>query len=205
MTSEQNDNSLTNRRVMAAFIFLALASILAVGGALLSFTQPPTVQYIGVSQNMQVAKIPSFADPYMSNSAIRNWAARVVVATFSLNFERYQNELSRVESDYTASAFSSVDGQLTSKKKGILPTIIANRMTASAVVTDNPRLVAYGPMRGIYRWNISFPIRLVLKGSSGSNMNTEYLVQVLIRRVNTFYNPKGVAIEQILISPYNGG
>jgi hypothetical protein len=186
------------RGLMACCIALSIGMVMAIPAVLLAFAAKPSPKIIAVTPTLQVMQLPALNQPFISDSEVADWAASTVIKTVSLGFAYYKQQLSDVQSDYTPPAFAKVYKSL--NDNDLLPTMIQDRFDITAALTQSPLVEAEGYQGGVYTWKIGFPVILNLQDTNGSNPSRQYLVTVLVRRVSVAFNPRGVAIEQLVIS-----
>jgi len=85
------------------------------------------------------------------------------------------------------------------KKSRNLETVIAKKLTVSAVPTGAPIILDQKVIGGVYKWKIQLPM-LVTYESSSTKITQPTLVTMLITRVSTLEVPKGIAIDAFYMS-----
>jgi len=185
--------------LLATCLVLGIATMIAVPALLITVASKPPPRIVAVTPDLRVMQLPSLSEPYISDSAVSDWATQTVINTVSLGFDYWQEQLSAVEDDYTPGAFKQVVASL--KNSNILPTMIAKRFDITAVPLSPPVIVASGVFKGTYTWKVTFPLSLTLEDSDGVETPKPYNVTVIVQRVSVAYNPRGVAVEQITFGP----
>lgn len=180
-----------------AMMMLAGATLLSVVCAAAAIVWRPSPGYFAVTPDLRVMKLPKLSEPFISQQGLLDWTSEVVTQTLALDFRHYHSQLNAVANDYTPNALNQVISAL--KSSGTLAMIRSQRIVTSAIPTQAPVIVNSGLMNGAYTWRIQFPL-LVSYETSGSSGNKQSLIaNVLVQRVSTLYNPRGVAIRQLVI------
>lgn len=173
---------------------LALAAV-----AMLSKPQP---SYFAVSPSLSVIQLTPLSEPYISKQGLLDWTSASVAKTLALDFSHYREQLNDVMPDYTPEGYKQIVAQLESS--GTLGMIKSQRVVTSAVPTAAPVIVAEGVVGGSYTWKIQFPLVVSYETSGNSSNRQNLIATVMVTRVPTVYNPRGVAISQLNLSQSNG-
>ena len=115
----------------------------------------------------------------------------------SLNFLEWREKLESIRPHFEDEAFKSFLSSLQSS--GILEMIQEKRLSASAVATRAPVIIASGLVGGKATWKIEFPLIVSYESSQGVESTQKLLATVLIRRASTAKTPRGVVIQQVVL------
>ena len=74
------------------------------------------------------------------------------------------------------------------------------RLSASAIVTKAPVIIASGVIGDIATWRVEFPIIVSYESSQGVESTQHLMATVLVRRADTVKSPRGVVIQQIVLN-----
>lgn len=172
-----------------------LCLCLLVIGGLLWFR--PTPQYFAATPDLRLAPLVPLSQPVLTQQGLTNWVTETVCGTMSLDFLQWREKLTRARASFSEASFKSfMDALATS---GILDMIRNKRLSASAVVTQAPVIVASGQIDGKASWKIEFPLLISYESSQGVENTQKLLATVLVRRASTVTTPRGVVIEQIIL------
>lgn len=115
----------------------------------------------------------------------------------SLDFLEWRKKLDNMRDNFDDAAYKSFLDSLQSS--GILEMIKEKRLSASAIVTEAPVIIASGVVSGIATWRIEFPIIVSYESSQGVESTQHLLATVLVRRASTAKTPRGVVIQQVVL------
>lgn len=190
------------RKVM---VILLISVLLNVGlGATLYYiiSHPPMPKYFATSINGRITPIFSLDQPNQADSALLQWANQAAIASFTYNFVSYRKELQAASEFYTAIGWQEFTRALESSNN--LAAVKAKKLIVSAVATSAPVILQKGLLNGRYSWRVQMPL-LVTYQSASQFTQDSYLVTMLIQRVSTLNNPRGIGISQIVVAPAGGG
>lgn len=147
-----------------------------------------------VTKNGQAKQIPALSAPIHTTPAVLKWASMAAVVVYTLEFARYQDQLNNAAVFFTPNGWNDYMEALTTA--GTIKQIQKNRISVSAVVSGAPVVTAEGELNGLYAWRIKLPLIVSYQGASSVQQQT-LLMDMLVRRMPTTDNPKGIGIEQI--------
>ncbi|MBQ9407137.1 MAG: DotI/IcmL/TraM family protein [Desulfovibrio sp.] len=185
------------RRAMQIAIVLAggLCLSITVIGALVVLR--PTPVFFAATPDLRLAEMVPLDKPVLTQQGLLNWATETVTNAVSLDFLEWRKKLTAAREHFSEPAFKSFLSSLESS--GILGMIQDKRLSASAVVTQAPVIVASGMIDGKASWKIEFPIIISYESSQGVESTQKLLAVVLARRASTVRSPRGVVIEQVVL------
>lgn len=190
------------RKVM---IILLISVLLNVGlGGILYYlvSHPPMPKYFATSINGRITPIVAMNEPNQSDSAIAQWANQAAIASFTYNFVNYRAELESASEFFTAEGWQTFMQALESSNN--LAAVQTKKLIVSAVATGAPVILQKGELNGRYSWRVQMPL-LATYQSASQFTQSNYVVTMLIQRVSTLNNPRGIGISQIIVGPSGGG
>ena len=115
----------------------------------------------------------------------------------SLNFLEWREKLESIRPHFEDEAFKSFLASL--QGSGVLDMIRDKRLSASAVATRAPVIIASGLVGGRATWKIEFPLIVSYESSQGVESTQKLLATVLVCRASTAKTPRGVVIQQVVL------
>lgn len=186
------------RKVM---LILLISVLLNIGlGAVLYYivSHPPMPKYFATSINGRITPIVSIDQPNQSDSSVLQWANQAAIASYSYNFVNYRKELQAASEFYTDIGWQQFMSALESSNN--LAAVKAKKLIVSAVATQAPVILKKGILNGSYSWRVQMPL-LVTYQSASQFTQENYMMTMLIQRVSTFNNPRGIGISQVVVGP----
>jgi intracellular multiplication protein IcmL len=186
------------RKVM---LILLISVLLNIGlGAILYYivSHPPMPKYFATSINGRITPIVPIDEPNQADSSVLQWANQAAIASYSYNFVNYRKELQSASEFYTAIGWEQFMGAL--KSSNNLEAVKTKKLIVSAVATQAPVILRKGLLNGSYSWRIQMPL-LVTYQSASQFTQENYMMTMMIQRVSTFNNPRGIGISQIVVGP----
>lgn len=182
-------------------LLLILTSHLIIGGFLyFSYIHPMEPSYFSTSVNGQVAQLSPLDEPNTSDSVVRQWANIAVVDTYTYDFVNYAKSLEQNSQYFTDNGWYTLLRSLNDSNN--LPTVIRKKLVVSAVALKPPSILMKGLLNGVYSWRIQIPM-LVTYQSASEFIQQYLLVNLLVTRISTLENPKGLGIDQFIVSQYS--
>lgn len=186
-------------------IALLLAAVCLVQFVLLSglvfFRTPP--RYFAVTPDLRVLPVPSLEEPYITHAGLTNWAAEVVTRSIALNFLDWRRQLNDVRNCFTGKAFDNLLASYTSS--GTLEAIRTKKLSTRATVEQAPVITDEKIVAGRRTWTIQVPIVVSYESSHGVEATQRLLAKLLVQRVPTTDNERGVQVVQLVYSPGGNG
>lgn len=184
-----------HKKVMAALMLSLLLNGILLLLNFYQFAHRPHPKYFAARPDGQILPLKSLSEPALSRTVLLQWAQRAIVASNSfdfLNFREQMNEAAQYYSESGWNAFRSAQ-----EASGNLRTVIAKKLSTTAVATGAPVVLQEGVANGRYMWRISMPI-LVTYESSSQKISQSSVVTLLVRRDSTLNYPRGVSIAQYI-------
>jgi len=163
------------------------------------YTHPKSPEYYYTTFNGYYGKLSSLELPNTSDEVVRQWANLAVIDSFTYDFVNYKQELKKNSQYFTEDGWSSFLLSITTSNN--LSTVISKKLVVSAVAIKPPSILKKGYLNGVYSWRIQLPI-LVTYQSASEFIQQNVLVTLLVSRISTLDNPKGVGIEQFISTGY---
>jgi len=163
---------------------------------------PPKQQFFWTSVNNRVGRMIGLDMPNQSDSAVLQWANQAAIIAYTMNFVNYADAQTQARPFFTTAGWNRFQQALASIN--FFAKLRSNRLSISAVATRPPIVLEKGIVNGRYSWRIQMPL-LVTSQSQGSFSQASYLVTMLIQRIRTTDNPRGIGIAQIFVERAGGG
>lgn len=199
VVKEKKINQKTVHRLLNIFIFSSISNLMIGGMLFFSFIHPREPDYFITTINGYVEKLISLNEPNTSDSVVRQWSNLAVMDTFTYDFVNYEKSLEQVSQYFTDNGWYTFLRSLNDSNN--LPTVIRKKLVVSAVAIKPPSILMKGYVNGVYSWRIQIPM-LVTYQSASEFMQQNLLVTLLVSRISTLENSKGLGIEQFIVSQY---
>lgn len=189
------------RKVM---LILLISVLLNIGlGAVLYYliSHPPMPKYFATSINGRITPLYPLNEPNQADSSVLQWANEAAIAAYTYNFVSYRKELQAASEFFTADGWQQFMQALAASNN--LEAVKAKKLIVSAVATQAPVILQNGVLNGRYSWRVQMPL-LVTFQSASEFTQASYMVTMLIQRVSTLNNPRGIGISQIIVGPAGG-
>ena len=147
--------------------------------------------------DLRLAPLIPLDRPVLTQQGLLNWVSETITSSMSLDFLEWRKKLDNMRDNFDDAAYKSFLDSLQSS--GILEMIKEKRLSASAIVTEAPVIIASGVVSGIATWRIEFPIIVSYESSQGVESTQHLLATVLVRRASTAKTPRGVVIQQVVL------
>lgn len=185
------------RRSMKLALALTVAlSISLIVAAILLLNQPKP-RYFAATPDLRLAPMVPLDQPLLTQDGLLTWASNAITGAMSLNFLEWREKLESIRPHFEDEAFKSFLASL--KSSGILEMIQEKRLSASAVATRAPVIIASGLVGGKATWRIEFPLIVSYESSQGVESTQKLLATVLVCRASTARTPRGVVIQQVVL------
>lgn len=189
------------RKVMLILLISVLLNI-ALGGTLYYLiSHPPLPKYFATSVNGRIIPLYPLDEPNQSDSAIAQWANQAAIASYTYNFVSYRKDLEAASEFFTAEGWQQFMQALLASND--LEAVKTKKLIVSAVATGAPVILQKGVLNGRYAWRLQMPLLVTFQSASQFTQES-YMVTMLIQRVSTLNNPRGIGISQIIVGPAGG-
>lgn len=189
------------RKVVKSFFISLLAGCILLYTLIYLYLHPPAPKYIPVTVNGQVMPIYSINQPSQPDSVILDWAAETAIAAFTYSFVDYREELQASSGFFTAGGWSQFLNALQSSNN--LVAIKAKSMVLSAQAINPPTLLKKGVVNNVYSWRVEVPVLVTYQNDTEFTQQYNMVIMQIVR-VSSLNSPKGIGIEQLVVSPIGG-
>lgn len=181
-----------------SIIFL-LACVLIGGIAMVRYDLQgaPETHAVNVSKKTseQIIVLPY---PHQSFSNVSNWAIDAVTSAYSFDFTDFDKQVQEAGYYFTSDGFQSYKDALTIN--GVRQSVIDKKLQVSIVPMQDPVFVNMGSFGGTEFWRIRIPV--LISAFGGKEPQTQKMqVEILVLRVPSYQNHKGLAIAQFNMTP----
>lgn len=184
-------------RAMKLALCLIIALCLSLTVSALLLLNQPQPRYFAATPDLRLAPMVPLDQPLLTQEGLLTWASNVITGAMSLNFLEWREKMESIRPHFEDEAFKSFLASLQSS--GILDMIRDKRLSASAVATRAPVIIASGLVGGKATWRIEFPLIVSYESSQGVESTQKLLATVLICRASTARTPRGVVIQQVVL------
>jgi intracellular multiplication protein IcmL len=184
-------------RAMKLAVGLIIALCIALAVIVLLVLTRQTPRYFAATPDLRLAPLVPLDKPLLTQAGLLNWTTTTITGAVSLDFLEWRAKLTSVRENFESEAFSSFVTAL--KSSGILDMIKEKRLSASAVVTRAPVIIASGLVGGKSTWKIEFPLIVSYESSQGVESTQRLMATVLVCRDSTVTTPRGVVIQQVVL------
>lgn len=164
--------------------------------ALLLLNQPKP-QYFAATPDLRIAPLIPLDQPLLTQEGLLTWAANTICGAMSLDFLEWRKKLDAIRPDFDPEAYKSFLASLQSS--GVLDMIRDKRLSASAIATRAPVIIASGLVGGKATWRVEFPLIVSYESSQGVESTQRLLATILVCRASTATTPRGVVIQQVVL------
>lgn len=185
------------RRVLVALLFLIIINLVMAGTLYYLLSHRPTPQYFATTSDGKLIRLYPLSAPVVSTAELLQWATVAATSANTFNFANYRKELQEASRFFTPSGWKEYQKELKGSRN--LETVLAKKLTVSAVATGAPIILDQGVVLGKYKWKIQLPI-LITYESSSTKISQPLVVNMLVTRVSTLDTPQGVAIDAFYMS-----
>ena len=185
------------RRAMKLALGLVLLLLATIGIIALLILNQPKPQYFAATPDLRLAPLVPLDQPVLTQQGLLTWVSDTVTNALSLDFLEWREELEAIHPHFEDAAYKSFLDSLQSS--GVLDKIRDKRLSASAITTRAPVIIASGIMGGIATWRIEFPLIVSYESSQGVESTQRLIATVLVCRASTVKTPRGVVIQQIVL------
>ncbi|MEW5423990.1 type IVB secretion system apparatus protein IcmL/DotI [Amorphus sp. 3PC139-8] len=189
------------RRMVLAAAAASVAAAIAIVVTIFVVTNKPEPRYFATQTNGRILPLVPLDQPMLTSAQITAFAAEAVTAALTIDFANYRRDLKAAEPYFQHP--EGWDNFLTAlEKSGTLKYIVANRMVATAVA-NGASIINSGSLNGQYSWRLQIPVTVTYESSS-ETARQDLLVELLIRRLQTYETPNGVGVVRINVNANRG-
>ena len=185
------------RRAMKLALALTVALCASLDVAAILLLHQPKPQYFATTPDLRLAPMVPLDQPLLTQSGLLTWVSDAITGAMSLNFLEWREKLETIRPHFDDAAYKSFLASLQSS--GVLDMIRDKRLSASAVATRAPVIIASGLVSGKATWKVEFPLIVSYESSQGVESTQKLLATVLVCRASTAKTPRGVVIQQVVL------
>lgn len=185
------------RRAMKLALGLVVTQCISVAVIAMLLMNQPGPRYFAATPDLRIAPMIPLDRPVLTHEGLLTWVSNIITGAMSLNFLEWREKLEALRSNFDDEAYKSFLSSL--KSSGILDMIRDKRLSASAVTTRAPVIIASGLVGGTATWRIEFPLIISYESSQGVESTQRLIATVLVRRASTVKSPRGVVIQQVVL------
>ena len=185
------------RRAMKLALALTVALCASLGVAAILLLNQPKPQYFAATPYLRLAPMVPLDQPLLTQNGLLTWVSDTITGAMSLNFLEWREKLESIRPHFDDAAYKSFLASLQSS--GVLDMIRDKRLSASAVATRAPVIIASGLVGGKATWKVEFPLIVSYESSQGVESTQKLLATVLVCRASTAKTPRGVVIQQVVL------
>ena len=185
------------RRAMKLTLGLSLALCIGLAVIALLILNRPKPQYFAATPDLRLAPMIPLDQPLLTQEGLLTWASDTITGAMSLDFLEWRKKLEAMRPHFNDAAYKSFLASLQSS--GVLDMIRDKRLSASAITTRAPVIIASGLMGGKATWRIEFPLIVSYESSQGVESTQRLMATVLVCRASTAKTPRGVVIQQVVL------
>ena len=185
------------RRAMKLALALTVALCASLDVAAILLLNQPKPQYFATTPDLRLAPMVPLDQPLLTQSGLLTWVSDAITGAMSLNFLEWREKLESIRPHFDDAAYKSFLASLQSS--GVLDMIRGKRLSASAVATRTPVIIASGLVGGKATWKVEFPLIVSYESSQGVESTQKLLATVLVCRASTAKTPRGVVIQQVVL------
>ncbi|WP_300746602.1 DotI/IcmL/TraM family protein [uncultured Bilophila sp.] len=185
------------RRAMKLALGLTVTLCASTGVVALLLLNQPKPQYFAATPDLRLPPMIPLDQPLLTQEGLLTWVSDTIAGAMSLNFLEWRKKLESIRPHFDDAAYKSFLASLQSS--GVLDMIRDKRLSASAVATRAPVIIASGLVSGKATWKVEFPLIVSYESSQGVESTQKLLATVLVCRASTAKTPRGVVIQQVVL------
>ena len=185
------------RRAMKLALGLTVTLCASTGVVALLLLNQPKPQYFAATPDLRLAPMIPLDQPLLTQEGLLTWVSDTIAGAMSLNFLEWRKKLESIRPHFDDAAYKSFLASLQSS--GVLDMIRDKRLSASAVATRAPVIIASGLVSGKATWKVEFPLIVSYESRQGVESTQKLLATVLVCRASTAKTPRGVVIQQVVL------
>ncbi len=185
------------RRVLFILLLMVVINLGLLGFIVYQAAHAPKPKFFATTADGKLIAIKPLTMPVVSAAALRQWANRAAVASYTYDFVHYRSQLEDASEYFTPTGWRSFEKSLQSSRN--LTTVLSKKLVVGAVATGAPVILDQAVIGGRYAWKVSMPL-LVTYQSASMRIQQPLVINMVITRVPTENYPQGIAIAQFYAS-----
>lgn len=185
-------------------VVLMLTAVNVILGLALSYyiTHRDEPRFFATTSAGDIIQLVPLKQPLVSRTALLSWSEEAVTSTFTYDFVNYQRQLQALRDRFTNVGWRNFIRALGASD--FFNTVKAKQLAVSATPSGPAVITQEGYIRGIYTWKIQVPMQVSFESASERKVE-RVIVELLVKRVSTLQNQKGLGIEQYIAQATQGG
>ena len=190
--------SIYRKLIGLALIATAAAAFSIISAVSLASKRVPP-QYVPVLDDGRLLPLVPLSKANMNQAAIANFSLDAIRALNTYEYINVISQINTAQQYFSPAAWSAYDQELANV--GTLKAVSARKMIVSVRPTGDVRVVKeFVADNGVYVWAVEAPVSITYTahiGQDGQGGNAQDgVVKLVISRVPTTLNPRGVAIQK---------
>lgn len=176
-------------------VFISIMIVLSLATLyFISASKKPTEFYLVNTEKKEMKLIKTSSEPIMSPRAIESWNSISLTDIFTFNFTNYNKELKSSAIYFTPSGYDGFYKSL--EKSGMLESVRTASLEVTLTPTSKSIITDKRVKGGVMTWNIELTAFISYMGT-GATKNEQFYILTEIKKVPTYENPNGIAINKI--------
>lgn len=180
-------------KLVTMLVGLVLVMCVLVSMLLLVTFMPNQPSYYATATNGQIYPMQSMSEPVVTDNYLRQWVSSIAGGIFTVSFNDWQNQLKKYQDDFTTLAWQDLQDAY---NNGFANNLVQNQLIASAVVTEQPRILDRSIINGYYTWTVIVPV-LVNYIGAGAKSQQKLNLSLTISRVPVLTDSEGIQVSHI--------
>ncbi len=188
----------------ASLLSLWVAALSNILIAIQNTETPPAPLYaikkVNDSYSVENAQLVPITLPTAHNTFknVSAWLKEAITETYSFGFLDYKKKLESVEIYFTPEGYASYLKAV--EDSGLVQEIAGKKMEISIITLDEPVMINSGVFQDTEFWR--FRTKVLVSYFAGSTpKKVKYIVEILIKKVPSYVNPKSLSIHEYNMRP----
>jgi hypothetical protein len=163
----------------------------------------PHYKYFATTQGGRIFNLTPLNQPLLSDTIVKEMASEAVKTVFAFNYLNYNQVLSNSQKYFAANAMKGFSNQM-NQSGGLIENVVKNKFIVTPYISGVPTLIKKGVIPGTseYGWRLIIPVTLAFQSDSEA-YKASYNCYVNMIRVSQANNPRGIAIQSIILNQLN--
>ena len=183
--------------LMRIILVLMIISAVSITMNFYLAVRPPYVRFIAMDKEGRVVPLTPISEPLLGKASVTSWAAEAVTQAFTMDYANYKQELMKSRENFTPTGWSNFNKALQDSQ--YLQKVVEQRYLTTAAPTSAPLIEQEGHVNGRYAWKMQIPI-VVSFQNGDKTISLNYLVKIVAVREAETDNPRGIGIEQVIVT-----
>lgn len=190
------------RRAVSVLVISLITNGLLLWALIILLLYPPSPKYFPVGINGHILPIIPTDQINQTDESVLEWASQAAVASFSYSFVDYREELQASSGFFTPNGWTQFLNALQASNN--LLAVKSKSMVVSAQMISPPTILKKGVLKGTYSWRIDVPTLVTYQNDTQYTQQYN-MVSLLVTRVPMINSPRGIGIEQLVVTPIANG